>query len=866
MTVLLAILGASTLAIAIPIFSTLAAGPAFFVAHNSSAADLLQFALLVFFGPALLLWLGYLLAALMGKTAARAFLIVVIALLIGVWVAGNVPSAAGWAYALVFVAVIVSAIIFWRAPEALNKTLSYGRWLGLVSLLAPLAFLLFSPVSALLQTESVSPATTTANAKTNIHPVVVLVLDELPLDTLTNGAGDIDAGRLPNFARLAALSTRYSNITSVSGLTDKAVPALLSGQKVTDTKAPIHQQFPDNLFTLLAASHSMHVSETGTRLCPPSVCAKQAVQETPPGKPTRDSKHSLTAADSGADYGLYRDTLIVFLHSILPAKMAVEWLPDIQGQWHGFGETHSSRQPTENSEPDNLSAFIADMQRDQSKRMRRFAASLAELEQDSLHYLHLALPHTPWIYLPDGRRYNGEQLPGREPASYSWQSEQVLVEQGMLRYALQLEYLDKLLGGVLDSLQSSANFDPAMLVVVADHGLAFSAGQSFRNATADSLAAIARVPLFIKYPGQREAVNDNSAGQTIDVLPTILNSLGIAAPATIQGQALGPDVRAETRQRSIAELATSAPGFEEMLSNSSNAAFHTVVTPGQSAQQSLAQGAGKQFMGAELAALSEFKRNSTVDVTAQLSRPELFRDIDLAKGFLPVVLSAKLSSQAITEQASAAAENSATAEHSAADYLVALNGRIAGSAKSYAHGEQLSLLLNPEGFIQGKNDIQLLQLRGSELRPVALTQALLPFSLEWSSDGELVGVSLDKRRWKAQTAKALRGEMQRSAQNAIVASIGGWALSSDGQQAAEHLLLLRQKAPVSSSFRRYLTINGQSAAANGQSAAALPGESKSAAGIESGYSIDLGGGAAVSEYTVLALFEDDTFLHLTKSK
>ena len=39
--------------------------------------------------------------------------------------------------------------------------------------------------------------------------------------------------------------------------------------------------------------------------------------------------------------------------------------------------------------------------------------SIEEEEEPTLHYLHLLLPHGPYVYLPDGRRYTGG--PGDRP-------------------------------------------------------------------------------------------------------------------------------------------------------------------------------------------------------------------------------------------------------------------------------------------------------------------------------------------------------------------------------------------------------------------------------------------------------------------
>src|SRR5262245_55643632 len=57
--------------------------------------------------------------------------------------------------------------------------------------------------------------------------VVLLVLDELPGDSLLDRRGRVDRVRYPNFAALAGDSTWFRNAYSVYDSTTKAVPLIL---------------------------------------------------------------------------------------------------------------------------------------------------------------------------------------------------------------------------------------------------------------------------------------------------------------------------------------------------------------------------------------------------------------------------------------------------------------------------------------------------------------------------------------------------------------------------------------------------------------------------------------------------------------
>ena len=112
------------------------------------------------------------------------------------------------------------------------------------------------------------------------------------------------------------------------------------------------------------------------------------------------------------------------------------------------------------------------------------------------------LPHSPWTYLPSGTRYDVRPAPGWG-SDEVWTSNQAAVDQYWQRHLLQLGYADRVLGRLLDRLHASGLYDRAVLVVTADHGVSFRAGQKRRPLSPANRQDIAYVPLFVKTPGQR---------------------------------------------------------------------------------------------------------------------------------------------------------------------------------------------------------------------------------------------------------------------------------------------------------------------------------------------------------------------------
>ena len=102
---------------------------------------------------------------------------------------------------------------------------------------------------------------------------LLLVLDELPGDSLLDRSGGVDAGRYPNFAALAADSTWFRNAYSTYDSTTKAVPLILDGMRPVAESEPELGWHPRNVFTALGAhGYRLVAAEEATALCPPRRC------------------------------------------------------------------------------------------------------------------------------------------------------------------------------------------------------------------------------------------------------------------------------------------------------------------------------------------------------------------------------------------------------------------------------------------------------------------------------------------------------------------------------------------------------------------------------------------------------------------
>jgi hypothetical protein len=104
-------------------------------------------------------------------------------------------------------------------------------------------------------------------------PVIVLVFDEFPTDTLTAPGGEIDAERYPNFAALAGTSTWFRNGYTVFDSSFKSVPTILDGRMPRPrTAADVRSHQPSIFHLMNSLGYDVIKAESATALCPPWIC------------------------------------------------------------------------------------------------------------------------------------------------------------------------------------------------------------------------------------------------------------------------------------------------------------------------------------------------------------------------------------------------------------------------------------------------------------------------------------------------------------------------------------------------------------------------------------------------------------------
>jgi hypothetical protein len=488
-----------------------------------------------------------------------------------VWAAGRIRPGLGWALHLALIALLTAALVLPPLGDALSgasasiavavvlgigAAVLYARMAGVRAFLtalspAPLVFvavfLVFSPVSDLVLPGEAAGAV--AGPTRSVTPIVHIVLDELPTSTLTAPDGSIDAARFPNLARFAAGATWYRNATTVADTTSEAVPAQVTGERPEVGELPTSTYHRHSLFTLFARSHEFSVVEPITDVCPARLCPEA-------GPPVRARLSAL------AD-----DLKIVAEHLLLPDDLRAG-LPAIDRGWVGF-DTESDSSMTgitsRGSRGKLLGKVIERLRADDAAL--DFATVAAPIDRPSarppLVFLHSTLPHGPSRFLPDGRSYpiNRKSYPGF--ALGRWTDRQWLVDQSFQRHVLQVQYTDELVGGLLDKLREAGLYDRAVILVTADHGVSFRAGQPRRRLTRQTTPDLVLIPFIVKWPGQRSGDVDERAVRSVDALPTLAKAAGVRVPWRTDG--IPADERPVDRSAPIDVMDDGQPGRPQRL-------------------------------------------------------------------------------------------------------------------------------------------------------------------------------------------------------------------------------------------------------------------------------------------------------------
>ncbi|MEA2331744.1 MAG: hypothetical protein QOH58_1882 [Thermoleophilaceae bacterium] len=662
-----------TFAVAQPLFDLLKDNPEFFAARGSSGFDVISFSvLLVVLPPALLLAIE-LLASLAGAPVRRIVHLALIGGLVALIAAQALKKALDASdLVLIVLSILVGAgvALLYARTEPVR---SFLRVLSPAPLVFLALFLFTNPIAKLAFPDEAQARTIGGVSQA---PIVVVLLDELPSNTLFDERGRIDAARFPGFGELARSSTWFKNAYTVYDSTERAQPAIMDGNRPSEDKLPTSADHPNSIFSLFAKSHRLNVSEEATTICSRDLCDDQRL----------DESYGDRISSMSEDLGL------VWLHVVSPPDMEAD-LASVSENWGNFG---GAQEVKPNLGEDGAERHTrANLNSGRQARFEDWTDQIRPGRRPSLNFKHTLLPHVPWQYLPDARRYRrqaNDALPGLSNQSFEYQSQLDVLLQ---RHTLQTGFADHELQRLWRHLKQQGLWDDALIVVAADHGVAFPKARERRRLTRANAAEIAPVPLLIKAPGQKRGEIDDAWVSTIDILPTIFDVLDLNPKVEMDGRSAFSD---EVQQRdtlhilirnSFEELNIPAADFERERQRIIDR-NHALLGTGRDGPERIYRiGPNQELLGrsADEAGLEP------LDVDFVYG-PD-YENVDLDSPFVPAHVVGRVQGGG----------------DGGREIAVAVNGEIVGVGETFTlatgdEGELLSVVVPPSSFTSGSNDVQ----------------------------------------------------------------------------------------------------------------------------------------------------------------
>lgn len=499
----LELVGLSGIAITQPVLDSFGRGGDIFVARGAGFLDIIAFALLVAVLPALLATVAEVVAGLINPRLARGVHAVAVAVLLTVIAIQIFRETTDLGDTMVVVASVVAALLVTAAVIAFSIARVFLRFLAVATVFMVGSFLFASPVSEAVLSDGRVPA---ADVEVGAPaPIVWIVFDELPTLSLMGEGDAVDADLFPNFAALADDATWYQNNTTVAPNTPQAVPALLTGKYPKDQESlPIPDEHPQSVFTMLGEQYDLNVSEGWTRVCPTNLCSDHA------------------SGSGAAVPNLLMDAAELWWRQASPGAAA--GLADLNFRAGTFGNRD-----------------------DQAEEFPSTLQPTTDSSKPPLDFIHVLFPHYGFNFLPSGQGYRGPAFP-TGMAFGGWYSPEIAAAARQ-RHLLQLQYTDKLLGGILERLKEIDRYDESLIVLTVDHGAAFTHTSPMRGVSEGNYHEVMWTPLLIKAPGQRTGTVDDRPSRSIDILPTVIDHIDVDSPWKMDGRSLLRDERPTGRPR-----------------------------------------------------------------------------------------------------------------------------------------------------------------------------------------------------------------------------------------------------------------------------------------------------------------------------
>jgi hypothetical protein len=253
---------------------------------------------------------------------------------------------------------------------------------------------------------------------------------------------------------------------------------------------------------------------------------------------------------------------------------------------------------------------------------------------------------------------------------------------------------------MIKKLKDNGMYDKSLVVIVADHGVAFHNGQNRRKLLPSNIEDLGPVPLFFKLPGGKDGGKiDDRLVENIDVVPTIADALNVELPYKPDGRsALSPaGNRATTEMRSRTGKLIKVPRAEFERRQRAALARKIALFGDGSLDRLYRIGPNPELIGRPARANAPAGA-----VKAKINGAGDLADVDPGSDFLPAHITGSLSGG-----------SAGATRH----VVVAVNGVIRASGETfYLEGsktESLSVMVPDSALRPGKNRVEVFEVTGS---------------------------------------------------------------------------------------------------------------------------------------------------------
>lgn len=162
-------------------------------------------------------------------------------------------------------------------------------------------------------------------------------------------------------------------------------------------------------------------------------------------------------------------------------------------------------------------------------------------------------PHEPWdppepynqMYDPD---YTGPDLIDPVPGPVEGYLTQAELNHIKALYAGEVTIVDKWVGIFFEEARRMGYFDHSLIIYTTDHGEPFGEHGIVRKARRWPYEEQVRIPFILRHPEVGHGKRTDALIQTCDMMPTILDFVGVEGPRGMHGQSLLPLVSGQAEQ------------------------------------------------------------------------------------------------------------------------------------------------------------------------------------------------------------------------------------------------------------------------------------------------------------------------------